>query len=1193
MASLDRNLRRDLANTIGRARRLAEDGARAIVGSLAVDRKEAHSGTDETGRALRVKLRAHGRQLGDVRAADGSQAIDRLTTEVAYEHWHRILFARFLAENDLLVMPGSSVAISLEEVQELARDKGRDWLDYAGECASRMLPQIFRPDDPALQISLAREVREKLEGLVTGLPAQLFKADDSLGWVYQFWQAEKKEQVNSSGVKIGADELPAVTQLFTEDYMVLFLLENTLGAWWAGKRLAENPDFASSAADEDELRRRLSPPGYSWTNLRFVKDDGGTWCPAAGTFSGWPGTAREITVLDPCMGSGHFLVFALDILVAMRAAEEELGETEAVEAVLRDNLNGLEIDPRCTQIAAFALALAAWKRIGGVQELPRLNLACSGLTIGMGKAEFVRLAEYIAEAEGFGGSSPDLLGRERTPMEDRALTLRKGGLERLHDLFVRAPVLGSLIDPRRALGDYGTIFSEGFDSLAVVLERVLAKSEGDPETREAAVTAQGLAKAAELLSRQFTLVATNVPYLGRGDQSEYLASFGKTFYPNANKDLATMFHVRNLHSVSNEGTYVVVSPVNWLFVGGYSKLRSEIFNSTHFIFDARLGARAFETITGEVVNVSLLTLSKTIPKASHKICVMDHSSKTDATAKREGLITNEVKFVYQQKQLTHPDQRLIHHEIDFTAMLSRYVNTTKGLTTNDDGRFSRMFWEQPRIGKGWDFQQSTTSRGDIYGGLEKIVFFENGRGALRELNRAQTLDRKRDLQGSGAWGSRGISVSLMNKIVPSIYMGEKFDTNVTAVTIKSPENITAIYCFFASEEFTRSLRIIDQKLSIQNTTVAKIPFDLTYWQQTASENFPNGLPLPWSNDPTQWLFEGHPRGSADPNRLDAGGRPIRPGMAEHPLQVAVARLLGYRWPRQTGSSFMDCPTLSEPDQIDLSGAVDVDGIVCLAPLAGESDAATRLRDLIRHVWGPDHKVETLNELLRAEGHEAIDFGVWLRDHFFEEHCAIFQQSPFIFHIWDGRRDGFHALVNYHNLAGPNGEGRRTLEKLTFTYLGRWITRQEDEARDGREGAEARLAAAKKLKTELESILAGEPPYDIFVRWKSLHEQPIGWDPQIEDGVRVNIRPFLTAKPFGKDTSASACILRVRPRVKHGPNPDRGTEPQRSKDEYPWFWGWDGSSTDFLGGPAFDGKRWNDLHYTVRVKTEARGKWRAA
>lgn len=166
MASLDRTLRRDLENTVKQARRVAEAGARKALEQLAVHYHEPWSSMSPEQRRLRNRLRAHGRQLGDRRDTQrGTQAIDRLVGECAYENWHRMLFARFLAENDLLIEPETGVAITLGECQELAREKSLDWLELASSFAVRMLPQIFRPDDPVLAVMLPPETRSELEDL--------------------------------------------------------------------------------------------------------------------------------------------------------------------------------------------------------------------------------------------------------------------------------------------------------------------------------------------------------------------------------------------------------------------------------------------------------------------------------------------------------------------------------------------------------------------------------------------------------------------------------------------------------------------------------------------------------------------------------------------------------------------------------------------------------------------------------------------------------------------------------------------------------------------------------------------------------------------------------------------------------------------------------------------------------------------
>jgi len=146
-----------------------------------------------------------------------------------------------------------------------------------------------------------------------------------------------------------------------------------------------------------------------------------------------------------------------------------------------------------------------------------------------------------------------------------------------------------------------------------------------------------------------------------------------------------------------------------------------------------------------------------------------------------------------------------------------------------------------------------------------------------------------------------------------------------------------------------------------------------------------------------------------------------------------------------------------------------------------------------------------------------------------------------------------------------------------------ITRQKDGVKRGEGGAEDRLAAAVELQNRLKAILEGEPPFDIFVRWKPLAKHPIGWEPDINDGVRVNIRPFLASDLPGGRTGAG--ILRYKPNIKW--TKDRGKEPERPKAEYPWFWNWDENTEDFMGGKTFDGNRWNNCHYTSRAKHAAR------
>jgi len=1121
MTTLPTPLRRQLENAIKQARRLAEVGARKALEALAVHEPDPYKHMDEAQRNLRRKLRAQARQLGDgeSRTKPGAYAIKHIVEKLAYDQWHRILFARFLLETNLLISTEHGVPVSLVECEELASSMGlRDAWAVAARFAARELPEIFRADDPAGAVELPIEDRNQLIQLVTGLPAEVFTAHDSLGWCYQFWQAERKDQINAAGNKIGADELPAVTQLFTEDYMVDFLLDNTLGAWHAGQALAKNPKLAESAQSEEELRKALALPGCPWNYLRFIKDKDKPWRPAAGTFEGWPKTAKDLKCLDPCCGSGHFIVAMFERLVALRMAEEQLDEAPAVAAVIHNNLFGLEIDPRCTQIAAFSLALTAWRRIGHC-KLPAMNLACSGLAPNAKKEDWLKLA-----------GTDDRLQR---------------GMDRLYTLFKNAPTLGSLINPRTSEDD---LLEAAFHELQPLLEKALAQETKDDAEHEMAVTAYGVAKAAEILASQFTLVATNVPYLGRIRQNDVMTTFCEKVYPDASADLATCFARRVIEFCSRGASVALVKPQNVLFLKTYARFRKSQLKTIQCGIFVKLGAKAFNTPMWDF-GVSLDVATNAIPDSATLIVGLDVGAYSSPDEKSTAVRTGKHFIGFQFDQLKNPDAAIVFFEASGLDPLSKYADSLQGASTLDIERLCVHFWEVP-IGGEWVPHQSTPSQNRIFSGMNFASVNRDPGGMFEKL--AEDLKREGRLggawSGKPAWGKLGVACSWMGTLPTAIYLGQVYDNSIAAIIPKNPTHLPAIFCFCSSPQYLVEVRKLNQKTQVANATLVKVPFDLAHWQKVAAEKYPNGLPKPYSSDPTQWLFNGHPKGS------------------DQPLQVAVARLLGYQWPRQTGSSFPDCPALG-PD--DLEALADADGIVPISPIKGEGPAAERLRELLARAYGKDWNVAQQEQLLTQVDYAGASLEDWLRNGFFEQHCALFHQRPFIWHIWDGHKSGFSVLVNYHKL------NHTILEKLTFAYLGDWIRRQQAAVEAGESGSDARLQAAKELQSKLKLILEGEPPYDIFARWKPLSKQAIGWHPDINDGIRMNIRPFDNAN-----------ILRSRVKIKWGK--DRGKEPHRDKAEYPWFWGWDGMKQDYAGvGKVPDGNRWNDCHYTNKFKKKAR------
>jgi len=692
MATLGSALRKQLENTVRDARKIADEAAADAVARLGIAAPKAPAYFSDEQKALRRRLRAHARSLGDRRDPDDAMVTVRLEEAAAYEHWHRMLFGRFLVERNLLIHPTLGVPISRGDLKELAEEEGfADEWALVERFAAPSLPAVFKPDDPVLALELDPHFQARLRALVTALPEEIFAADDSLGWTYQFWRAAEKKGVNDRQVKIGAAELPAVTQLFTEPYMVKFLLHNTLGAWWAGKVLAAQPGLAREAADENALRAACALPGIEWDYLRFVREeDGGAWRPAAGIFPGWPQRAAEITYLDPCCGSGHFLVEAFAILASLRQEEEGLSPEAAARAVLRDNLHGLEIDGRCVQIAAFNVALAAWRLAGGRVNLPVPHIAWVGAPPPLPKAEFIALANGDAELQ--------------------------LGLAALHDLFRQAPLLGSLIEVTGGDLVDPTRVARLDQSIAALVEKMRG---AEPERAEGALAARGMADAAAILARRFTLQATNVPFLGRGRQDNDLRTHLAARFDIAKADLATAMLVRMRALAERGGSYASVTPQYWLFLSGYKELRRDTLKRTSLEAVVKLGAGAFETISGEVVRICLV-IGSNINPADNWFLSLDAAAAPNVADKANAISSSPFFLLKQQSQIHNPDIVIGYDGTHSEELLERYAYCYQGLATSDNSQFVFNFWEIMSVSRGWKLFQMAPDGAAIIGGCSWV-----------------------------------------------------------------------------------------------------------------------------------------------------------------------------------------------------------------------------------------------------------------------------------------------------------------------------------------------------------------------------------------------------------------------------------------------------------------------------------------
>ncbi|MDR2353617.1 MAG: SAM-dependent DNA methyltransferase, partial [Deltaproteobacteria bacterium] len=587
------------------------------------------------------------------------------------------------------------------------------------------------------------------------------------------------------------------------------------------------------------------------------------------------------------------------------------------------------------------------------------------------------------------------------------------------------------------------------------------------------------------------------------------------------------------------------------------------------------GPQAFESGAGGNINIMLISMSRGHPcnlegnmfneknikgfenflgnSFDNLIYEIDVSEEKTASLKAELLKRADIRAASQKKQLENPDYIINLEKRSTTTLLNNYAKALQGISSGDMPHFSRYFWELPEISGDWVYWQSTTKNALHYGGKKSVLWFNDDFKLASDNQQAY-------IRGMKAWGTQGVVINQMGKLLSTIHTGAKHDTNCAIVLPHNVQDLPAIWCFCSSPFYNDTVRKIDRKVNVTNATLVKVPFEHAYWSKVAKEAYPHGLPEPYSNDPTQWIFHGHPSRTVlwDEQIKQTIFGPLRTD--DTVLQVAMARLLGYRWPAELDDNL----NLAKEQREIVKSCKSLEtysaknGIVAIPPVRGEASASDRLLNLLAASYENTWSTATLNTLLKSVHFTDKTIESWLREKFFTQHCFLFAERPFIWHIWDGHKNGFAAFINYHKL------DYKLLETLIYTYLGDWISRQKNDLNKNALEAQELLDAALSLQKKLEMILIGEAPYDIFVRWKTLEKQTKGWNPDLNDGVRLNIRPFLTVPDVSK---YGAGILKDIPDINW--KKDLGRDHVSS----PWY-------------QTFQGDRVNDHHLTLAEKTKS-------
>lgn len=474
--------------------------------------------------------------------------------------------------------------------------------------------------------------------LVTDIPEESWQNVEILGWMYQFYNSDVKAEFFKSKRKAGADDLAPATQLFTPDWIVRYMVDNSLGRLW----MLNHPESSLKDRRADGLMEYYIEPDEEHEDFIYVA------------------SPEDITFCDPACGSGHILVYAFQMLMAIY---EECGyrEREIPELILTKNLSGFEIDPRAAQIATMALAFLA-------REHDRRFF-------GRGVTADITVLESATFEEG------------ELP-EDSPLAQNK-----------------QLAETLAHLGEVGSLYQPSEKDIAAVRETLAAIGPnslfgaGAVEKLERALTSM------KALSRRFDVVVANPPYMGSSSFNPFMSKWIKKHYPDSCKDLCTAFIERGYTLARERGYDTMVTMQSWMFLGSFEKMRNRIIDEKSTVTMAHLGPRAFDAIGGEVVSVTadVLYNSSANAKGSYFRLVDIIGSEPKRLKLLEAIQNPNCGWLYRADATTFHDipgspiaywaSGAILHAFRNGKPLAKLARPRQGLATGDNDRFLRCWWE--------------------------------------------------------------------------------------------------------------------------------------------------------------------------------------------------------------------------------------------------------------------------------------------------------------------------------------------------------------------------------------------------------------------------------------------------------------------------------------------------------------------
>ena len=808
---------------------------------------------------------------------DYKTAYQYVIEEVAYTWFNRLIAIRFMEVNDYLpshirVLSSESgklepdlvttpfdaeLPFTAEEEAQIFQLKQDNKLDevfrilFLKQCnaLNEILPALFEKTKNYTELLLSLSVIDQdgvVYHLIHDIPENDFNIErggqvEIIGWLYQYYNTEPKAAAFAKNGKITKEEIPAVTQLFTPDWIVRYMVENSLGRLWVEGHpdcgLKENwKYYLEEAQQEPEVQVKLAEIRKEYAALN----------------------PEDIKLIDPCMGSGHILVYAFDVLMQIYESAG-YSQRDAAKSILENNIYGLDIDDRAYQLAYFAVMMKA-------RQYNRRIL----------NGENTCHVYAIQESNSVNRAHLKYFGAGMDDIEKNAAKMQ---LEGLLDTLTDAKEYGSILN----------VESYNWD----LLRRFVAAEDTDGQISMDSVGVEDTAEQlnrlidiGETMARKYWVTCTNPPYAGISGLSSKLGNLAQKEYPIAKTDLYSIFIERCNKYTTQSGFQAMITQQSWLSLPSFEDLRKKVCANNQIVTLAQLGAHAFDEIGGEVVSVVCFSLRKGYQEAY--IGIYDDLQRGLSESEKEQFFLSVVARYYSKQD----NFREIPHEIvvydaspkalDNFSIFPPLKDTAvakPGMQTSDNDRFLRLWFEVLFSGIGYSMTHEQAQESTFkwfpynkgigyrkwYGNNDYIVNFYNDGEELKywlvhNPKDPGTKHWSRNMRNYDCYFNDGITFTAIGNSFSSRLNGKGYLFDTKGPTMFG-EHLVYVCGFVNSIVFDYYNRMLCKQLTKSGDSVNLVPFCYDYHAKNIEDTIEATVSLSkydWDSFETSWDFKKHP-----------------------------------------------------------------------------------------------------------------------------------------------------------------------------------------------------------------------------------------------------------------------------------------------------------------------------------------------